>query len=313
MNLASTVVRGLGFLRASQSPSGFWSDWQLPLGESRMWTTAYIGYRLSSLSPHRRLAVEDTLSDAARWLRASELPGGGWGYSEQAGPDADSTALSLLFLLARGSPITTQSCQRIRQHQRDDGGFATYTPDVSFGAWVESHPEVSAVSLLALLRALAASTEDLNRGIRYLRERRRRDGLWNSFWWTTCLYSTEAALTLLDVAGEPLEGLRLKVPLHDVPAPTPFASALRLLCLVRVGGAGELFAAQHARTLAEEQLADGSWPSGPILRLTGRDVREPWLVDDAGPLFADERRLFTTATVVAALDAFERRQWNSGQ
>jgi hypothetical protein len=54
-------------------------------------------------------------------------------------------------------------------------------------------------------------------------------------------------------------------------------------------------------TLTARQLADGSWPSGPVLRLTHRHVTAPWQASDAGPLFPDPHRLFATSTAVAAL------------
>jgi hypothetical protein len=129
--------------------------------------------------------------------------------------------------------------------------------------------------------------------------------LWSWFWWTSCLYATEATLAFLQAAGERLDGARLTSSLREVPTPTAFESALLLLCLIRMGNAGEPLAAEHARALQAEQLPDGSWPSGPILRLTSREISEPWLAQDAGPLFGDERRLFTTATALAALAAFE--------
>lgn len=101
MNLSSSIEAGLHYLRSNQATLGFWSDWQLPPGESRMWTTAYIGYRLSSLPSTYRATIDEHLARADAWLRASEFPNGGWGYAEQTGPDADSTSLALLFLRAR--------------------------------------------------------------------------------------------------------------------------------------------------------------------------------------------------------------------
>lgn len=304
MKMISTSIEGgLHYLRSNQASPGFWSDWQLPPGESRMWTTAYIGYRLSSLPSTRRAAVDEHLTRADAWLRASEFPNGGWGYAEETGPDADSTSLALLFLRARGGDVTSD--RRLCAYQQSDGGFSTYTRDASYGAWVQSHSEVTAIALLALLPTPFSLTDRMSAGVRYVRGHQRADGLWSSFWWTSCLYATEATLTFLQAVGEHLDGARLTSSLRVVPTPSAFESALLLLCLIRVGNAGEGLAANHASALQAEQLPDGSWPSRPILRLTSRQISEPWLAQDAGPLFRDERRLFTTATVLAALAAFE--------
>jgi hypothetical protein len=309
VSLSHSIDAGLDYVRASQSREGFWSDWQLPPGESNMWTTAYIGYRLSTL-PRRYLhQVDENLRRGAVWLRRSECRGGGWGYAEATGPDGDSTSLALLFL---GSDATCP--QRLHAYQQPDGGFSTYTSDASYGSWVQAHPDVTACALLALLPTPFATTERMAAGVRYLRAQQRGDGLWNAFWWTSCLYSTEAALTFFDAAGqgayrklalEPVRDTALQGSLREIPTPTAFETALRLLCLVRLGACGDPLAADDAGTLQSSQHPDGSWSSRAILRLTSRAVCEPWRVPDAGPVFADPQRLFTTATVVAALAAFE--------
>jgi Squalene-hopene cyclase C-terminal domain len=304
MNLAASIEGGLQYLRANQSDSGFWSDWQLPPGESRTWTTAYIGCKLASMPQRYGSSIKDDLIRAQEWLRASEFQNGGWGYAEETGPDADSTSLALLFLHAQG--VAVASKDQLRLFQQADGGFSTYTRDTSYGSWTESHPDVTAVALNALWQSSSSDNDRVAAGMRYLRRQQREDGLWDSFWWTSCLYATEAALALLQSTGERADSARFLSSLRKTPTPTVFESALLLLCLIRTGNGRDSLAFELARVLQAEQLPDGSWPSRPILRLTSRHVREPWTaVDDAGPLFGDQRRLFTSATVLAALAIYE--------
>lgn len=303
MTLSSALERGLDYLRASQSGAGFWSDWQLPPGESSMWTTAYIGFRLSCLPPRYRERLGENFLRADAWLRASEFSEGGWGYARQTGPDADSTALALLFLRARG--YRGNADRQLAACQQADGGFSTYRQDASFGAWVQSHPEVSATTLLALLPTPFARSERMQDAMLYLKCRQRPDGLWNSYWWTSCLYATQASLAFLDAFGERPDSARLTASLGQIPATTAFESALLLMCLCQLGNAGQPLAAAHARKLLAGQLPDGSWPSQPMLRLTSRTISAPWLLPEAGPLFKDGKRLFTTATVLAALGQFD--------
>ena len=52
--------------------------------------------------------------------------------------------------------------------------------------------------------------------------------------------------------------------------------------------------------LIEDQAPDGSWSSPPMLRVTRRDCLDPWKPGDPDPLFRDQNRLFTTATVIDA-------------
>jgi hypothetical protein len=246
--------------------------------------------------------METHLVRASAWLRAAERPEGGWGYSERVDRDADSTALAWLFL---GGDRNGTAERLLCDHQQSDGGFATFTREASYGSWTESHPEVSATALLALLPTRFCRTDGMTRGIRYLRTHQRADGLWDSFWWATCLYATEAALTFLLAAGERIDGARLATALRGAPTNTSFESALLLLCLTRIGHADDIRAGDCADALRAEQLPDGSFPSGPILRLPDRGISEPWAAEDAGPLFGDAKRVFTTATALAALALYE--------
>ena len=300
MTVHEAISRGLDFLRNQQTTDGHWSDWHLPPGESTMWTTAYVGARVSTLAPTMRASIDANLSRAQRWLRMSEFAAGGWGYAPNTGPDADSTALAMLFL----GEATGE--QRLLRYQCADGGFATYHHAASYGSWVESHADVTGTVLLALAQAPVMTHAGITQAVAYLRRQQGPDGLWNSFWWTSPLYPTEAALAFFEVSGESLDRRVLETTLRQAPTASPFERALLLLCLTRFGG-GDRHAAQHAETLVHEQQRDGSWQSGPILRLTSRAVREPWRVADAGPLYRDVRRVFTTATAVAALGAFDTR------
>ncbi len=298
------VEAGLEFVRAAQSAEGYWSDWTLPPGESRMWTTAYVGYRLSSLGPRRDTAPAESLQRAEEWLRAAEFPSGGWGYSDQTGPDGDSTALAILFLRARGSPVLDRSVRCLYLHQRYDGGVATYTQDASYGSWVQSHPEITAVAAHAMMSIHDGEPRRVARALRHLRSLQRADGLWDSFWWTTSAYATEASLAALVRAGEPFDCETTRRSLLSSAISTSFDSALRLLALGHVGysGAGHL-----ASALCAAQLPDGSWPGDAEVRLTPRDCRDPWNELESVRRFVDHRRVFTTATVLAALGSLDLR------
>jgi hypothetical protein len=303
VTLSCCIERGLQYLWSRQSSEGFWSDWNLPPGASRMWTTAYIGYRLSSLPAGWQGWVDEPLMRAETWLRAAEFRSGGWGYSEETGPDADSTALAILFLTARGGPIAERPVRRLVAHQQTDGGFSTYTSEPSFGTWVQSHPEVTAVAALALRRVPHVGRTTVARAVRYVLDHRRPDGLWNAFWWKSSIYATEASLALVNADEHSLGPERVRRSLLLAADLSAFDRALRLLCLI-YAGADAASAERDAAALCAAQSLDGSWPSTPVLRLTARDCCEPWRVDGAGPLFADERRQFTTATVVAALGRY---------
>jgi len=279
----SAIERGLAFLAACQDASGFWSDWELPVGPSLMWTTAYCGWRLAQCGS----APLSMLEAAADWLEANELEGGGWGYARSTGADADSTALGILFLQSLRRRAPAAAVRRLLDFRRNDGGFATYGPDQSFGAWTASHVEVTAAAALALANDRTAPGV-VDRAAAFVRRKRRPDRLWDSYWWTSPWYATAMAVRLL---GEPARW-ESRPALLDIHPLGCFEAALRILLIGE--GKEELSGAQNA---------DGSWPSAPILRLTHRDVYSPHTAADAGPCFADPRRVFTTATAVSALAA----------
>lgn len=300
--ITKAIAAGRGYLAREQAAGGCWSDWQLPPGPSQAWTTAYVGWRLCAV-PLATASLAPRLDLAAAWLRDSACADGGWGYAPATGPDADTTALATAFLRHRGI-ASSHAVARLLAHQQADGGFATYTRAWNHGAWTHSHPEVTAAAVVALTPEAGVPPEALQAGRRYLHQVRGDDGLWPSYWWTTPLYATEAALACVGADPEPARR-RAVAAVVATPTPTCFETALQMSCLVRLDEIEA--AAARLGAILEAQTRDGSWPSGPVLRLTHRHVEHPWGVADAGSLFADERRTFSTATVVAALSAVEAR------
>ncbi|MGE0360910.1 MAG: hypothetical protein AB7H93_06080 [Vicinamibacterales bacterium] len=294
---AAVIAGALAYLARTQDADGAWSDWTLPPGPSRTWTTAYVGWRLSALRPASLPAPD--LDRAAVWLRAAVCADGGWGYAPATGPDADTTALATAFLRRRGI-ASPHGVARLLAHHQLDGGFATYTRAWNHGAWTNSHLEVTATAVLALSGEPGVPPEALQSARRFLRQGRGPDGLWPSYWWTTPLYATEVALACLEPDAPDLRRRTIGA-VVDCHTTSGFASALQILCLMHLG-ADDLVRSRCA-ALRGLQLPDGSFPSAPVLRLTHRHVVHPWSAADAGPTFADEARTFSTATAVAALAA----------
>jgi len=297
---AAAIAGGLAYLARTQDADGAWTDWALPPGPSRTWTTAYVGWRLSALPRLASLPAPD-LDRAAAWLAEAACADGGWGYAPATGPDADTTAQATAFLRRRGI-ASPHGVARLLAHHQLDGGFATYTRAWNHGAWTNSHLEVTATAVLALSGEPGVPREALQSARRFLRQGRGADGLWPSYWWTTPLYATEVALACLERDSDDLRR-RTAAAVAAQPAPTGFEMALQLLCLAHLGVDHLLPGRREA--LCATQLPDGSFPSGPVLRVTHRHVAHPWSAADAGPTFADEGRTFATATAVAALAALD--------
>jgi hypothetical protein len=270
------IEAALGFLLSAQDADGAWRDFDLPPGAADAWTTAYAGRCVREAASEANVAM---LAHARVFLQ-HQAKIGGWAYNRACPPDADSTAHALIFL----SEPSPKHVVALARFFRPDGGVRTYVWPPPGHGWGDAHPEVTATALRALLRWLPSDHELIRRSIAWLSPGQ------EAYWWDAPHYL-------------PLELLRLRalVPdgpvkaLPDAPGQTVFDIALALECAVLMGRRGD----ELARALLRMQLGDGSWPAGSILRLpepTGRGAA----------VYADNRRVFTTATALSALVQAER-------
>lgn len=291
---AAAIDRGLAYILSRQDADGAWTDWSLPPGPSRHWTTAHVGRCLSLLPDPRPPHLMAALSRAADWLLSHRCAHGAWGYNDRVEPDADSSALALLFLAAMGRDPGPNPVAFLRRAQQPDGGFATFLPDGLTGAWGQSHVEITAIALLAL-RAVPGGIDaaQVSAGLTWLRHARRSDGMWPGFWWTTPYLATQLALSCLQAFGAEDEGL-------DIAAACPGDNlqAAHVLAMTPRGSPGHR---DLTRRLLVAQRADGSWEGQAALRIAPRDRADAWTEPLRGPVFADGERLFTTACVVSGL------------
>jgi hypothetical protein len=296
------IDAGLEYVLSLQALDGSWTEWKLPPGESSLWTTAFVGYKLRRLTSALAKKAPGARQRAAEWLIRAELDGGGWGYNDAVGADADSTAYGILFLSSLGRGVREVTYRRLCEFRQADGGFSTYVGQHDGDSWGGSHPDVTPIAVLALMTKHPPTSNLVEGGIGYVLRQQTSAGLWNSFWWESPLYATEASLELLDSAEVPVDTSKTSEALLSLEPHNAFEAALLLSSLLHVGS-GLLSAANRALIdgLIEGQQSDGSWKSEPILRVTRRDCVEPWNHHDAGARFADPARLFASSVVLDAL------------
>ena len=312
------VRRGVDFLSKEQDDDGMWRDFMTPAGKASSWVTGFV------LSAAAAAALDHTsIARAARVLIERQTPDGGWGYNEDTPSDADSTAWVVLALSNQrfdfGDAIP-RAAAFLRRHRRRGGGIATYDKSgpirlytslprwLPFRGWCSPTVEVSATATRALraIDPLSANTA----AWRYIRSRQRLDGSWGAYWWTTPHVATEQAVRLgaslgeTDATGqaaawavsvfgsrEPAFNIALCLSIVATATPRDFETINRMVAI-----------------LQQLQLDDGSWQTVPILRIPVPPDRA--VSDDRGwrPIrfeggleVADQHRIFTTATCVAAL------------
>jgi hypothetical protein len=252
---------------------------------------------------------------AAQWLLNQQFFDGGWGYNPSVESDADSTSFVILALRNSLLEVPEIAYEHLVRYQQQDGGFSTYLPDNGFSSWTISHPDVTPVALLALLTRSGPYETAIRRGIAQVCRQQTTGGVWNSFWWNSCLYATEACLSLLHKIGA---SKLLYSRITNMKPTNAFEYALLISSIIKcfLSTSHTLFKSLTDRLILE-QRADGSWKSEPVLRITRRDCFKPWSDPDPGPLFSDFRRLFTSATVLNALSCayklVSNEQFNNGQ
>jgi hypothetical protein len=305
MDLA--VRRAIGALVAAQELDGQWRDFEIPeVGISDAWVTAHVGLKLRSMPEQwQDMTIRRALSRAADYLQADAKLA--WSYSNRLPNDTDSTAHVVLFLQRMGRTPPSDSLRFLLDHQRPDGGFATFLPRSGMPgghSWCGSHPDVTAVAVRALSPfAMAAEIADsIRRARSYMRRIYREEGCWPVFWWRLDWFTAAnwiAALREMD--AEPVEMEHVAV--GQTPRTRCDLDAALLLEALTCLGA-RVRARSVAERLVERQLDSGLWPTVPVLRVTRPEVLRPWLAPDGGPLYADRRGIYSGATIAASIAWF---------
>jgi hypothetical protein len=306
---AQAIDKGTEFLLQQQALSGAWMDFLAKRGVSDSWVTAYVGECILQVFPRSVASKRDmALNRACEWLRGVMRPDGGWGYNDNCPADSDSTAHSVLFLHGCGWSVPDVCYKRLLEFQKEDGGFATYERHNVKHSWGISHADVSPVVLRSLRTRLPPNHSAIQRGYEYVLSQLRQNGLWQSFWWLTPLYSTLVNVRLLEEAGISYDKARVWQAvleygaLAEMPLPgDAFQTALmgEILAILVPGSPQGI---QIGCALVEFQLSDGSWDTSAMLRITNRRQVEPWMDRGCGGIVtSDQRRIFTTATVLRCL------------
>jgi sporulenol synthase len=298
--ISAACGRAAHFLLQLQSTDGAWRDFDLVPGQSDAWVTAYVGSRLMPLAqeptaPDVALAVQAAL----RFLQNVRHPRGGWGYNRRCEPDADSTAQVLLLFRQADHEISSPDYAALARFQLSDGAFATYTTSTPDHGWGRGHTDVTAVALRALSDLLPADHTVIRRAYASLSQDLSRPDPWASYWWPSRLYLAREVLVLQQAQPRAFPHLP---PIPEIGRnANPFEQALALQVALLQGAACSLVS-EMVRRLVSLQQNDGGWKSAPILRVT--DPRSKSLDDELcrnSPVARDHRRLFTTATALAAL------------
>jgi len=289
---AEAISAGIRFVLAMRQ-GRHWADFNLPVGGSDAWVTAYVLVRLAEipadcLSYTTRQQVEDSLD----WLMEARTAGGAWGYSSQVEDDADSTAWAILALRRYGRPVPAPAFELMERCRKTDGGYAYY-PEESFLSkpWKMGTPDVTAVAVNAL-RMLDTRAEGFlsEKWLQSDRPRSRpapASRLSSRFYACSAVLDWDAGLAPWSVLNKLCELMSY------YNTENAFEQALLLRCLTQLRVKKAWSAAANLRRM---QQFDGGWPASALLRPVSTKATE-----GTGPLYLDHQRIFTTVTAVSAL------------
>lgn len=336
--LQDCLAAGEAFLISAQNEDGSWQDFHTNNGLSNCWVTGYVLSQIAEIT----LVKGAIKTKAAQFLQRYHQDESGWGYNNEfLLTDTDSTTAALLGLELSRQPMYTQF-NEWTSWQRKDGGFGTFNNynelfeflDGSvhnLEGWMQSHVCVSALAYYLLIKA---SDHPLikERVCSYLLNARTESGLWDSYWWTSPIYSTCYVIQGLLADNKSVYGdivdkavtalLKNQLPngsfaiwTADLAKPSAYYTGLVLdtLCAdVALFSHHRHSAERVCKWLLTNQLRDGSWNSSGIMRIPTPSIITPqtevsvWRSSSSGPniIVEDSMRNFTTSVCMKAISSY---------
>ena len=299
-DIALHMSKGIDYLLAMQDTAGSWRDYQLPVGESDQWVTAFTA--LGVLRAGRVLNNKSALKAAemaANFLLKSRCYEAGWGYNSNTGVDADSTAyaIQLFRALGRAVPKTDEAC--LMENFCDKGGVSTYLTD---SGWGIAHPDVTAAVGLALNDTQLLQKKQVLR--KYCEESFISGIGWPTYWWKNHLYATWHMLELY-------QRLELTAPTSVTSIGVSIESAFDLAWAVGILNAmkcPESIMDKPLSLLCQLQLPSGKWLGANNLRVTDPTCLTPW-VTPMGEYYIDNHGTITTAAALTVLSKMIPLWW----
>lgn len=186
------------WLMQKQYASGGWPAFD----QLKTWA---IGWSLAILDERSSFSV-DTLSKARIWLtQAGHLDGSFGTTPPSTHPDLDDTAIALMGLPV-GSEVSNRTMQLLLKLQNEEGSWGTFPSFTGVPPSIESSKPVYISSLdvtvhvvEALLRqGVPVGNPSVQNALRWILAQQRKDGLFQSVWFESAIYSSAQVIELLN-------------------------------------------------------------------------------------------------------------------
>lgn len=290
------VARALSFLEGHQEPNGRLRGFLLHPGASTHWITAHVAWVLEEVPE-----AEPLCRRAGEYLEDRGRERAGWGYNARVAVDNDSSAQAAMVLHRFGVRVTEEWLSELCDSRCEGGGFSTYR--VGPGrrgtmGWQAAHPDVTC-AVVSMLGRIGGWEDVIGRAQHWLREQL-VDGALPSYWWRGFPYG----LWVQARAGlEPeLAAVQAK---QLLPGVQSCPDLPLLLVATMTGGTIDELDTPAVEVLVSGQRSDGSWSCEPCLRVTHQDHHSSG-TNAPGRLYADRRRVYSTAHAIEALHMARR-------
>lgn len=312
------------FLISSRQSNGLWIDFKTLAGASNEWVSGYVG---NILAKHGNKKSYEVASDVCEKLLKKRFWLSGWSYNHFVPPDADSTVW--VTLLAQNLSIKnrlriTRAKIFLDKHVDENGGVRTYfnsysiriftklsKSKASFEGWCGIHTCVTA--------AFAHLTHPCKEKVtNYLQHNQEPEGYWKAYWWTDNEYATALASEALFDNLNTNNRIFCKNAVRWAETAnafrSPFVAALIIRILLCNNTLNSQIISPILDYLLKAQLSDGSWEASAFLRIPPTYITKPdtyinWHenMGGGGSYQRDYGRLFTTATVLVAIETLLKR------
>ncbi|AQG78943.1 prenyltransferase/squalene oxidase repeat-containing protein [Spirosoma montaniterrae] len=329
-SLGESLDRASNYLSANADEEGVWTDFLTSAGFGESWITAYVGLQLAESGRHKSL-----LNKSIDWLMNPKLSERPISYNHSVIQDGDTTTFSIGFQNAMGWPVS--SCQYADwfRFMNNDGGWVTYRDEQNLrrrlmleeegvAGWLSAKNCVSAAAAY-VLSCRQDSHDHFELTCQYLTGKINENGSVDSYWWTGPTYATAYTVMALSRSRQHRHKTQSSVDwllscqhpggywLNEyVKTHSPLFTALCIKALI-------LFDAKRYQKQIKQgidwllavQTSDGSWQTNRVLQIPATDIDDPstvfsWRNSSFGVncIVDDHNRVFTTATVLNALELF---------
>jgi hypothetical protein len=329
--IEKSLNNAVDFISKEQEENGEWKDSPVNTWLSGYWTTGFVLNALQEIPENKLNNISKIKATEYLIKRPTKL----WGYINGWVEDSDSTNFVLLGLLAQDIKVSSEITELLN-YQMLDGGITTYNDKLKLlkylndprikdvQGWTQSHLCVSAGTLLLLSKVNGYDTNK-EKLIDYILENISQSNLWESYWWTSSVYTTcliiEANVNLNNKKLNALIQNSIPLLLNKITdsgfyedsfnEKNLFYTAIILNALSNypeeINNNKQLII-KIITAIINCQNNDGSWDSSYALRIPSANSINPnsvthWGKSDLGEniIIEDIHRIITTSSVIKAL------------